>query len=107
MATHNPQDVMAKVAPEFSKLTKDLLWGDIWERPGLSKRDKYLVTITTMVALVRVEQLEIYLELGLKHGLTKDEIVAAISHVAFYGGWPAAVSGLTHLNTVLEQLDAS
>lgn len=107
MSAQTPQEIMAKVAPGFSQLTKDMLWGSIWELPELSKRDKYLVTITTMVALARVEQLEIYLELGLQNGLTKDEIVGAITHIAFYGGWPTAVSGLVHLNSVLEKLDAA
>ena len=105
MVAKTPQEVMAKVAPQFSGLTKDLLWGRIWELPGLSKRDKCLVTIATMLALARVEQMEIYMELGLQNGLTKDEIVAAITHIAFYGGWPTAVSGIVHLNTVLEGLD--
>ncbi len=105
MTAKTPQEIMAKVAPQFSGFTKDILWGTIWELPGLSKREKCLITIATILALARVEQLEIYFELGLQSGLTKDEIVSAITHVAFYAGWPTAVSGLVHLNSVLEGLD--
>lgn len=106
MSSESPQEIMARVAPEFSALTKDFLWGSIWERPGLATRDKYLITITTMVALARIEQLDIYLELGLKNGLSKDEIVAAITHIAFYAGWPTAVSALVHLDTVIEKISS-
>lgn len=93
------------IAPEFAKLTSDFLFGDIWKRPGLSDRDKSLVTITTLVALNRIEQVEYHFKLGLQNGLTKEEIVAAISHIAFYAGWPAAASGFTHLKAVLDEID--
>lgn len=92
------------VAPEFAKLTQDFLFGDIWERPGLSPRDKSLITVTCLVALNRIEQVEFHLKKALDNGLTKDELVAAISHIAFYAGWPTAASGFGHLKNVMDQL---
>lgn len=93
------------IAPEFSKLTEDFLFKDIWTRPGLSPRDKSLITVTCLVALDRVEQVEFHLNKALENGVTKDELVAAITHIAFYAGWPTAVSGFSHLKSVLDQGD--
>jgi 4-carboxymuconolactone decarboxylase len=93
------------LAPEFAKLTKDFLFGDIWNRPGLSQRDKSLITVTTLVALNRIEQVEFHLNKALENGLSKEELVAAITHIAFYAGWPTAASGFAHLKNVLDQLE--
>ena len=107
MAEKNEQqkaiDGMAAVAPEFAKLTQELLFGDIWERAPLSKRDKSLITVTCLVALNRIEQVEFHLRKAFENGLTKEELVAAITHIAFYAGWPTAASGLSHLKNVLDQ----
>jgi 4-carboxymuconolactone decarboxylase len=96
-------DDISALAPEFIKLTKETLFGDIWERKDLSKRDKSLVTITTLAALNRTEQIDYHLGFGLDNGLTEKEIVAALSHLAFYAGWPCAMSGLTHFKKVLDE----
>jgi 4-carboxymuconolactone decarboxylase len=107
MADKNEQqkaiDELAAIAPEFAKLTRDFLFGDIWERPGLSQRDKSLITVTCLVALNRIEQVEFHLKKSFDNGLTKEELVAAITHIAFYAGWPAAVSGFNHLKKVIDQ----
>ena len=99
----NAMDDMEALAPEFAKLTKDFLFGDIWERPGLSQRDKSLITVTCLVALNRIEQVEYHLKKAFENGLTKEELVAAITHIAFYAGWPTAASGLSHLKKVIDQ----
>jgi 4-carboxymuconolactone decarboxylase len=106
MANSNEQkaiDDLKALAPEFAKLTQDFLFGDIWERPGLSKRDKSLITVTCLVALNRIEQVEFHLKKAFKNGLTKEELVAAITHIAFYAGWPTAASGLNHLQSVIDK----
>jgi 4-carboxymuconolactone decarboxylase len=106
MATSNHQkamDDLKAVAPEFAKLTEDFLFGDIWKRPGLSQRDKSLITVTCLVALNRIEQVEFHLKKAFENGLTKEELVAAITHIAFYAGWPTAASGLSHLKKVMDQ----
>ncbi len=96
-------DDLAAVAPEFAKLTQDFLFGDIWKRPGLSQRDKSLITVTCLVALNRIEQVEFDLKKAFENGLTKEELVAAITHIAFYAGWPTAASGFVHLKKILDQ----
>jgi len=91
------------VAPEFEQLTQNFLLGDIWKRPGLSQRDKSLITVTCLVALNRIEEVDIHLKKAFENGLTKEELVAAITHIAFYAGWPTAVSGFSHLKKVIDQ----
>lgn len=99
-------DDISILAPEFVKLTKEMLFGDIWKRTELSQRDKSLVTITVLAALNRMEQIDYHLGFGLDNGLTEQEIVAVLTHIAFYAGWPSAMSGLTHFKKVLEQRKA-
>jgi 4-carboxymuconolactone decarboxylase len=94
---------LAAIAPEFAKLTQDFLFGDIWQRSGLSQRDKSLITVTCLVALNRIEQVEFHLKKAFENGLTKEELVAAITHISFYAGWPAAASGFSHLKNVIDQ----
>jgi len=96
-------DDLEALAPEFAKLTKDFLFGDIWERPGLSQRDKSLITVTCLVALNRIEQVEFHLKKAFENGLTKEELVVAITHIAFYAGWPTAASGFGHLKKIIDQ----
>ena len=96
-------DDMKAVAPEFAQLTQDVLFGDVWKRPPLSQRDKSLITVTVLVALNRIEQVEFHLKKAFENGLTKDELVAAITHIAFYAGWPTAASGFSHLKKVIDQ----
>ena len=82
-------------ADKLVDLTDDVLFGDVWERPELSPRDRSLVTITALVAGGHVEQLGFHLDLGRRNGLTQDEVVEAITHLAFYTGWPRAMSAIT------------
>ena len=96
-------DDLKAIAPDFAQLTQDVLFGDIWKRPPLSPRDKSLITVTCLVALNRIEQVEFHLKKAFDNGLTKEELVAAITHIAFYAGWPTAASGLNHLKNVLDQ----
>lgn len=88
------QQLYGDIAPKMVELTDNVLYGDIWERPGLSKRDRSLVTITALIALNRPDQLRAHINIGLQNGLTKDQIIEAITHMAFYAGWPSAVSSL-------------
>ena len=96
-------DEIKALAPDYAQLTQDVLFGDVWKRPPLSQRDKSLITVTCLVALNRIEQVEFHLNKALENGLTKEELAAAITHIAFYAGWPTAASGLNHLKTVLEK----
>ncbi|MBI3744370.1 MAG: carboxymuconolactone decarboxylase family protein [Chloroflexi bacterium] len=80
------------IMPRFGELTRDVLFGDVWERPGLSQRDRSLITIAALTVLYRTDQLRGHIGRGLRNGLTKVEIAELIQHMAFYGGWPVAVN---------------
>lgn len=86
------RDVVRQVAPKLIELSEKVLYADVWERPGLSKRDRSLITVAALIALGRSEQLKGHLERGLANGLKRDEIGEAITHLAFYAGWPAAMT---------------
>jgi 4-carboxymuconolactone decarboxylase len=81
-------------APKLVELTEDILFGDVWERPGLSKRDRSLITVAALVAMNRTEQLRFHVPNALKNGVRSDEIIEAITHLAFYAGWPSAMSAI-------------
>lgn len=83
------------IAPALADYTDTVLFGDVWKRPGLSPRDRSLITISTLVALYRVNELPYHLKLGLENGLSREEIVETITHLAFYAGWPAANTAVT------------
>ena len=93
---HTPtaQELIGDIAPKLAELSDDVLFGDIWERPGLSKRDRSLITVATLVALNRTEQLPFHLNRALENGITKDEIIELMTHLAFYSGWPTAMSAV-------------
>ena len=84
--------VMQEIAPHLAELSADVLFGDVWERPGLSKRDRSLITVATLIALYRPDQLRGHIGRALDNGVTKEEIGEVITHMAFYGGWPVAAN---------------
>jgi 4-carboxymuconolactone decarboxylase len=88
------QQLMGDIAPKLADLTDTVLFGDVWERPQLSKRDRSLVTVSALVAMNRPDQLRSHLALARKNGLTEEELVEAITHLAFYSGWPNAVTAV-------------
>jgi 4-carboxymuconolactone decarboxylase len=101
------QQMIGDFAPKLVELTDEVLFGDIWERPGLSKRDRSLVTVTALVALYRTDQISFHLRRALENGLTRDELIEAITHLAFYAGWPNAMTAVTTLKTIIEQAEES
>ena len=80
------------VLPKLGELTDNVLFGDVWERKQLSKRDRSLITIAALMALYRTEQLKGHIWRALDNGVTREEIVEVITHLAFYAGWPSAGS---------------
>jgi 4-carboxymuconolactone decarboxylase len=95
--------VLADLAPKLVELTDQVLFGDVWARPGLSPRDRSLITVAALVAGYRMGQMKSHLQLALSNGLTVEELVEAITHLAFYAGWPNAMTGMTQLNEVLAE----
>jgi 4-carboxymuconolactone decarboxylase len=81
-----------QVAPRLIELTESVVYGDIWERPGLSKRDRSLITVAALVAMYRGDQLSGHLERALANGVTREESGEVITHLAFYAGWPTAMT---------------
>jgi 4-carboxymuconolactone decarboxylase len=93
----------ADVAPALQGYTDTVLFGDVWERPGLSKRDRSLITVATLVALYRTNELPFHLKRALENGVSRDELVELITHLAFYAGWPTASSAVTSARRVFEE----
>jgi 4-carboxymuconolactone decarboxylase len=89
--------------PKLIDLTEKVVYGDVWERPGLSKRDRSLITCAALVAMNRTEQLRGHVARAIDNGVTKDEIVEVITHMAFYSGWPTAMSAAGVAKAVLEE----
>jgi len=96
------QQLLGETAPELVRLTDEVLFGQVWSDPGLSPRDRSLVTVAALVSLYRTEQLGSHLRRALDNGLTRDELVQAITHLAFYAGWPNAVTAITQLKKITE-----
>jgi 4-carboxymuconolactone decarboxylase len=95
------QQLAGDVAPKLAELTDHVLFGDVWERPELSKRDRSLITVAALIALSRTEQLEGHLHRAVANGVTKDEIGEVITHLAFYAGWPSAMNAVGVAKRVL------
>lgn len=97
------QQVMGDIAPKLAQLTDSVLFGDVWARPGLSRRDRSLVTVSALIAMNRADQLRSHLALARENGVTRDELIEAITHLAFYAGWPSAVTAIGVAKEVLPQ----
>ncbi len=89
-----PRDAMGEIAPRLRAITDDLVFGEIWERPELSKRDRSLITVSVLVALYRTGQLPGHFRRALDNGVTKEEIGELLTHVAFYAGWPTVAQAV-------------
>jgi len=94
MAKSSAQQAWGEFAPKFAQLTDEVLFKDIWDRKGLSKRDRSLATVAALVALNRTDQLRFHLQRALENGVKKQELIEEITHLAFYSGWPTAVNAL-------------
>jgi 4-carboxymuconolactone decarboxylase len=99
------QQLVGDIAPKLADLTDDVLFGDVWARPGLSRRDRSLITCAALIANGNTEQLRSHLAVGRDNGLTTAELAEAITHLAFYAGWPRAMSAALVAKEVLGPLD--
>lgn len=100
------QKAYGDVAPQLADLSDRVLFGEVWERPGLSKRDRSLVTVTALIAGYKHNELPGHLRRALANGVTREELVEAVTHLAFYGGWPVANSAIPVLRQVFTEADA-
>ncbi|MBL8097431.1 MAG: carboxymuconolactone decarboxylase family protein [Anaerolineales bacterium] len=88
------QKLVGDLAPKLAQLTDDVLFGDVWARPELSPRDRSLVTVAALIANGNTEQLPGHLARAKQNGLTEAELAEVIIHLAFYAGWPRAMSAI-------------
>jgi 4-carboxymuconolactone decarboxylase len=95
--------LMREIAPKLAELTTDTLFGDVWERPGLSKRDRSLMTVAILIGTYRTDQLRGHIGRALDNGLSKDELSEIITHAAFYTGWPTAVNAVQVAKEVFDE----
>ena len=88
------QKMYGDISPKFAQLTDEVLYADVWERPELSKRDRSLITISALIAMNRPDQLRSHIARARDNGVTQEEIVESITHLAFYTGWPSSVTAI-------------
>jgi 4-carboxymuconolactone decarboxylase len=84
----NPYDVL----PKLAELRDSVLFGDIWERPQLGKRERSMITVAVLTALYRTEELRGHVGRALDNGVTPEELREVITHITFYAGWPCGVN---------------
>ncbi len=83
------------IAPRLTEISDAVLFDDVWQRPGLSPRDRSLITVASLIAMYRQNELPFHLAKALENGVTRDEIIETITHLAFYAGWPTASTALS------------
>jgi 4-carboxymuconolactone decarboxylase len=88
------QQLLGNFAPKLVQLTDEVLFDDVWERKELSKRDRSLITVAALIALNRPDQLRFHLGRAVENGVEEQELIEAITHLAFYAGWPSAMSAI-------------
>ncbi len=105
-AAHTSSELSA-VVPAFVDITDRILYGEVWDRPELSKRDRSLITIASLISTRQHAQLPNHLKLGLANGLTVEEIGEAIAHLAFYASWPTCVAASRMFLDVTKEAEPS
>ncbi|MGF6778448.1 carboxymuconolactone decarboxylase family protein [Paraburkholderia sp. GAS334] len=94
------------IAPALADYTDKVLFGDVWQRPGLSPRDRSLITVASLVALYRANGLPFHIGKALDNGVTRDELIELITHLAFYAGWPTANTAVSIARRVFDDREA-
>ena len=105
MSLEKPRSPYADIAPALGEYTDKVLFGDVWQRPGLSPRDRSLVTVASLVALYRTNELPFHIGKALENGVTREELIELITHLAFYAGWPTANTAVAVARKVFAEVD--
>jgi len=92
--------------PKLGQLRDDVLFGDVWARPGLSKRDRSFATVAALVALHRPDQLKGHIWRALDNGVTREELSELFTQLAFYAGWSNGISAAQVAKQVYEERGA-
>ncbi|USI73469.1 carboxymuconolactone decarboxylase family protein [Sphingomonas morindae] len=93
------------IAPRLTEITDTLLFDEIWRRPGLSPRDRSLITVAALIALYRTNELPFHLGKAIENGVSRDALVEVITHLAFYSGWPTASTAIAIARDVFAQAE--
>jgi 4-carboxymuconolactone decarboxylase len=101
--TDKPKSPFADVAPALARYTDEVLFGEVWQRSGLSPRDRSLITVASLISLYRINELPFHLRRALENGVTRDELAEVITHLAFYAGWPPASSAVGIARKIFEE----
>ncbi len=107
MSNEKPRNPFADIAPALGEYTDKVLFGDVWNRPGLSPRDRSLVTVASLVSLYRTNELPFHLKKALENAVTRDELIEVITHLAFYAGWPTASSAIAIARKAFEEVQGT
>jgi 4-carboxymuconolactone decarboxylase len=99
------QKFIGDFSPKLVELTDEVLFGDVWERPQLSKRDRSLITCAALVAMGKTEQLTFHFPRAIENGAKQEELVELVTHLAFYAGWPNAMSAIARAKELFEKKD--
>ena len=97
------QQAWGDLAPALADYTDQVLFGDVWKRPGLAPRDRSLITVASLVTMYRTNELPFHLKKALDNGVTREELVELITHLAFYSGWPTASTALGTARLVFDE----
>ena len=106
MTTETPMRApWGDIAPYLTEVTDRVLFDDVWQRPGLSPRDRSLITVAALIAGYRQNELPFHTKKALENGVSRDEVIEAVTHLAFYSGWPTASTALTIARKVFAEAD--
>jgi len=97
------QRAIGDFSPKLAQITDDVLYADVWERPQLSKRDRSLVTVAALIAMNRPDQLRSHIARARANGVSKEEVIETITQMAFYAGWPNAVTAIAVAREIYER----
>jgi len=103
MAPEPPCNPFADIAPALAGYTDNILFGEVWKRPGLSPRDRSLITVASLIALYRVNELPFHIKKAMENGISREELIEVITHLAFYAGWPTANTALPIARKAFEE----
>ncbi|MEY9846321.1 4-carboxymuconolactone decarboxylase [Streptacidiphilus sp. BW17] len=99
--TQGPRQLFGDLAPALAGYSEDVLFGQVWEDPDLSARDRSLVTVASLITSGSTDQLAFHLGKARENGVSDKELIATVTHLAFYAGWPKAMSALTVTRSAL------
>jgi len=97
------QQIYGDIAPKLARVTDEILFGDIWNRPELSRRDRSLITCAALITAGKTEQMTFHFPRAIENGVTREELIETITHLAFYAGWPNAMSAIARFRELLPE----